>query len=362
MIATVGLAPDALLDDLETSPAALAQLHRAVTRCLLAHAELTFADSSDERNLREAVQSLAAESVDAAKAWEAVLTHGRRRRVNSDVTSLSEIEQVRELRSEWRPLIELAIVESVRAELFGCAPDQLSHVDESGLEIAKCKANWDTRTFAALRELSDRHVVCVGTPRDDIAKHYFSPVLRRARHVAMLDRFLGPNLVKSASTAGIQRPREFEWLLRLIDERAVAATVSVFTTVDPEADPPAAENDIRDAAEKIWRHVQPSGGLRRLTIFTAPVNVIIDGRAMRFPHERHLRASTSTGAVRGFTLSAGFDRLRPPAASQDWRLFYMWKTEDTSALQAEEERAKRLSVGQIRFDVASGTAAPGRHL
>ena len=164
MIARVGLAADALLDDTGTSPATLAQLHRAVTRCLLAHAELTLADRDDERRLRDAITRLAPRSVDAAKAWEAVLTHARRRVVNSNVPSLSNIEDVSELRDEWRTHIDLAIVEGIRAELFGCPSDRLSFIDESGLEIAKCRANWEARTFAALRELSDRHVITGWVP------------------------------------------------------------------------------------------------------------------------------------------------------------------------------------------------------
>jgi hypothetical protein len=350
MIARVGICAEAILDELDAAPSDLAHIHREIVRCLLAHGEIVFSGESEQRELRSAIGRLASRSADSAKAWEAALTDGRWRFAHDESTALHKIEDIDTLRKDWRDSIALAILDEVRAEIFGCPDDALSTIDASGLEIAKCKANWETSTFRELRALADKHVVRAGTPRDEFAARYLNPVLCDVRHVAVVDRYLGSGLVKARGRTPTQ-PAEFEWILDLVDKHTSASDVSLFTAFDDErADEPFSGQDIRDAVDEMWERLKLTGGITRLNVLTAPVKTVVHGRAARFPHERHLRVSSgSAGASCGFTFPAGFDRLRAMQASEDWRVLYMWSPEDVSALRREEERAKRLATQRFCF-------------
>jgi hypothetical protein len=351
MIAGVGVSPGAIVDDVDVSSDLLAQLHREVVRCLLAHGELTFSSESERGELLTAIVQLGKYSADSAKAWETILTSGRWRVAASPATCvpLEDIEDIDQLRSGWKSLIDIAIVEAVRAELLGCPSDALSVIDEiSQIEIAKCRAHWDANTFGCLRDRGERHIVVAGTPRDDVARDYFIPTLANVRHVSLLDRYVGGALARHKGTTP-SSPHELEWLIALVDEHAPGATLTLFTAFDTDDKKPFDAAEINDAAEEIWSRIQLSGGLKRFTILVAPAKWISGARACRFPHERHLRVSTQTGASCGFTLPGGFDRLRTVKSREDWRLAYMWQQSDIQGLQREEGRARTASTNTFQF-------------
>ncbi len=354
MIAPVGICAEALTDELDAPHALIVQAHRETARCLMAHGDLVFARPSEREDLARTVAGIAGTSTEAAKAWEAVLTDGRWRAMTSPgPTPLCDIEEIDTLRCEWKNHIQLAIVETIRAEMFGCPDGTLGFIDaESGIEIATCAAQWQTETFSRLRDLASDHTVPGGTSRDELARVRFVPLLTGARHVSLLDRYLGEGIVRQYGDASSPlRSQELPWLLRLIDRYAEGASVSIFTTFDESSANSFTELDLTGAAEAMWAKCTFNGGVRQVNLFTAPVVQKLNGKQVRFPHDRHMRISSAGGVSSGFGLSAGFGKLRSPKTRRGstWRLTYFWRPDDLNGLQSDEQEAKRLSGKHLQL-------------
>jgi hypothetical protein len=331
------------------------QAHREMARCLLAHGELVFANESDFEALARAVADLARGSPEAGKAWEAVLTSARRSSAAPPCPApLCQLDDVEPLRREWPSIIELAIFMALRAELLGCPEQALSCVDpQSGIEIAKYVANWQSATFSRLRDLAATQIVQGGTERDTLAKTRFIPLLRGAQHVAFIDRHWGERLVKDHQR-GAARSNEMAWLLDLIDATASGTSVTMFTAYDDSrpTDPYTA-TDVQTAATALWNSFARKGGVRKLSFVTGPVVGPTSGPRVLFPHDRHMRVRGPNNASAGLSLSAGFGRLRSPRtrAGTTWELSYLWQPADVEGMRQAEQQARLLSPPPLTFNV-----------
>lgn len=354
MIAAVALSNEALVERLDDAPESLAQTHAEFTRLLMAHGILVHADASDRESFIAAIKELGKRAPDAGKHWEAVVTDGRWCTAREPAPEpVDTMEKLTAFRMQWGRLLDIAFMEQTRAELFGCPSDEMAWREpETGVEIARLGANWHTQTFDQLRRLADRHTIGPGTDRDTLAKERFQPLFIRSKRFTIVDQWLGRGVAqhhfgdRGASAWLNEGPHELEWLLRLVDQHADGATVSVLTTYDDGRDAGSVtREDVVAAFADVWKRTPLTGGLDRLQLFVGPRQAGFGKARQRFPHDRHIRFDVGVG----FGLSAGFDRLRFARLdnAETWRLTYLWKPEDIRGLIEDENCARRLA-GEVQ--------------
>jgi hypothetical protein len=336
MVASVGIASDALVADLDIGAGALARIHAELARALIGYGELVHADRSDRDRLIESVRILMERAPDAGKAWEAVLSDARWKEAAPPTPSpLSAIEDIASLRANWQQRIQVALIERERAELLGCPSGSEAWYDSgSEIDLAICTAPWETKTLGRLRALGDTHIVPTSTDRADFARERFVPLIERTNRITIVDKYIGKNAIRGAEL-GLS---ELKWLLELTDGHGEEVVLSIFTVIDEGGDPPHGRGEVEAAVDEIWNGFTHRGGVILLQLFLGPARRQIGTERVVFPHDRHFRFGRCA-----FTASAGLDRLRRAKTRGSWNISYVWDAADVGRLIAEENTARRLT-------------------
>ena len=336
MVATIGIANEALSAE-EGEPSVLARIHYELVRAILAHGELVHADADDRHSLEQNVASLMRRSPDAGKAWELALVAARRANAVPAIgRSLDRLDDADTLQREWKGQIEVGFMEPERAELIGCPPgDEVWREPHSSIELARCCAPWQTTALARLRSLAEMPTIPPKSDRNDIADQRFVPLIKRAKRVVVLDRFLGINALKTSSGSH----GELEWFLDTIDQHGVDVTLAIFTTGDGGAGNEDQTTAICRRFAEIWTGVGHRRGLTELKLFIGPDSRKDGSRVFKFPHDRHMRFDKA-----GYVMTSGLDRFRRETTRGSWSLSYVWQPLGVRRLIDEEDRA-RLATG-----------------
>lgn len=336
MVATIGIANEVLSTE-DGDPNALARIHYELVRAILAHGELVHADADDRRGLELNVASLMRRSPDAGKAWELALEAARQTSAVPPIErSLDRLDDADTLQRDWKDRIEVGFIEPERAELIGCPPgNEVWREPRSGIELARCCAPWQTTALDRLRSLAEMPIIPPKSNRDEVADQRFAPLIKRARRVVVLDRFLGINALKTVNGSR----GELEWFLDTINRHSVDVALAVFTTGDGVAGKEDQTTAICQRFGEIWADAGHKNGLAELKLFIGPDFREYGGRVVKFPHDRHMRFDNA-----GYVMTSGLDRFRRETTRGSWSLSYIWQPLGVRRLIDEEDRA-RLATG-----------------
>jgi hypothetical protein len=325
----VGGSAVAALDDAGARADVFAR-HASICEALEAHGYLVIGNPDEGRELVRAIQS---SSPEVGQLWTQLVTRftrvGRFHNVNPPCSSrLDELRDIEELRAGWGADTDLAVVTDRLAALLGLSAAELSRLDAlSGIEIARAAVASFVPPLRDHKALRDVGVLRCGESRERLWDSVLMPIVRVARAVTVVDRYLFTNLANRVS-AGDSAESFLAWLLSRMDQHAQQDCSLLLVGFDsrPGGDVPHA-----DAAAALLRSVFVATGGR-----LGQIEVATTQPASYLPHDRHIGANI--GVAVSFAASFGTLDSQVVAAQEGLEWTYRFHPDAVAKTQAAEQR------------------------
>lgn len=341
MIATVALAPEALVDPaLGTALPILRGVHTALLERIAAHAAIVEGSGEEISELLKSIERL---PVELKPKWKTLLTEFYKTQrfapMNPPRTSrIGDNHTAAEL-ADLAGRIDLMVVPLSQASELGAGPDGLGALLANDIEVAAIPAALYCNTLHRLASLAELGLVPHGTPREQFWNDVLRAPLRLSRTITVLDRYLFRGLAHHYDNLPASRnwmPEAIVWLLRHLDaDRGPDAVPTTVTLIaDSSLSSGFGSADTAAAAIREFWQRTPDGTVKDVEVRLGPWKLPGGGL---LPHDRHIRSNIGVG----FKIFAGLDRLGQQTVTDtdgmSWQ--YIHAAAAVKSLQAAETRS-----------------------
>ena len=247
---------------------------------------LVFASEADESTFRERV--VGHPSPATRERWAALLPRISRRRLAlpTPPRPLAQIADTDTLASNWSGLADVAGVAAARASSFTLSDGELSLYVEGpagAIEVVRHDDLDGAEIVEGLRKLS-RELIPAGEERDDTWSVRFALLAQSSRHVVIVDRYAGANLVRTPARRRGERDG-VGWLLQRLDQEG-AVSVEVITACEVEGSDSARGPTLDQVTNALGslRGSLTNGGVRSLQAAILRQPGAMHDRFLRFDH------------------------------------------------------------------------------